>query len=184
MQGPAGADGKPGADGKDGVGIKSIVNYYAVSTSNTTKPGTWSTTVPKLTSTNKYLWNYERVTYTDSSYKDTEARVIGVYGDKGVTGAAGKDGKGIKSITEYYLATSAGSGVTTGTSGWTTSVQTITATKKYLWNYEVTAYTDGSSTKSSPVVIGVYGDKGATGAKGDKGDKGDQGVKGDKGATG
>lgn len=167
MQGPA------GADGKDGVGIKSIVNYYAVSTSNTTKPGTWSTTVPKLTSTNKYLWNYERVTYTDSSYKDTEARVIGVYGDKGATGAAGKDGKGIKSITEYYLATSAGSGVTTGTSGWTTSVQTITATKKYLWNYEVTAYTDGSSTKSSPVVIGVYGDKGATGAKGDKGATGE-----------
>lgn len=149
------------------------MNYYAVSTSNTTKPGTWSTTVPKLTSTNKYLWNYERVTYTDSSYKDTEARVIGVYGDKGATGAAGKDGKGIKSITEYYLATSAGSGVTTGTSGWTTSVQTITATKKYLWNYEVTAYTDGSSTKSSPVVIGVYGDKGATGAKGDQGATGE-----------
>lgn len=159
--------------GQDGVGIKSIVNYYAVSTSNTTKPGTWSTTVPKLTSTNKYLWNYERVTYTDSSYKDTEARVIGVYGDKGATGAAGKDGKGIKSITEYYLATSAGSGVTTGTSGWTTSVQTITATKKYLWNYEVTAYTDGSSTKSSPVVIGVYGEKGDTGAKGDKGATGE-----------
>ena len=75
----------------------------------------------------------------------------------------GKDGVGIKSITEYYLATSASSGVTTGTSGWTTEVQTITATKKYLWNYEVTAYTDGSSTKSSPVVIGVYGDKGETG---------------------
>ena len=85
----------------------------------------------------------------------------------------GVDGKGIKSITEYYLATSAGSGVTTGTSGWTTSVQTITATKKYLWNYEVTAYTDGSSTKSSPVVIGVYGDKGATGAKGDQGATGE-----------
>ena len=125
--------------------------------------------MPKLTSTNKYLWNYERVTYTDSSYKDTEARVIGVYGDKGATGAAGKDGKGIKSITEYYLATSAGSGVTTGTSGWTTSVQTITATKKYLWNYEVTAYTDGSSTKSSPVIIGVYGEKGDQGDKGDTG---------------
>lgn len=177
-RGPQGVQGPAGADGKDGVGIKSIVNYYALSTSNTTKPGTWSTTVPKLTSTNKYLWNYERVTYTDSSYKDTEARVIGVYGDKGATGAAGKDGKGIKSITEYYLATSAGSGVTTGTSGWTTSVQTITATKKYLWNYEVTAYTDGTSSKSSPVIIGVYGEKG------DQGDKGDTGAKGDKGATG
>ena len=82
------------------------------------------------------------------------------YAEKGADGTAGK---GIKSITEYYLATSASSGVTTGTSGWTTAVQTITAAKKYLWNYEVTAYTDGSSTKSSPVIIGVYGDKGETG---------------------
>lgn len=82
------------------------------------------------------------------------------YAEKGADGTAGK---GIKSITEYYLATSAGSGVTTGTSGWTTSVQTITAAKRFLWNYEVTAYTDGSSTKSSPVIIGVYGDKGEAG---------------------
>lgn len=75
----------------------------------------------------------------------------------------GKDGKGIKSITEYYLATSAGSGVTTGTSGWTTAVQTITAAKRFLWNYEKVAYTDGTSSKSSPVIIGVYGEKGDQG---------------------
>lgn len=82
------------------------------------------------------------------------------YAEKGADGTAGK---GIKSITEYYLATSAGSGVTTGTSGWTTAVQTITAAKRFLWNYEATAYTDGSSTKSSPVIIGVYGEKGEAG---------------------
>lgn len=75
----------------------------------------------------------------------------------------GKDGKGIKSITEYYLATSASSGVTTGTSGWTTAVQTITAAKRFLWNYEKVAYTDGTSSKSSPVIIGVYGEKGEAG---------------------
>lgn len=82
------------------------------------------------------------------------------YAEKGADGTAGK---GIKSITEYYLATSAGSGVTTGTSGWTTSVQTITAAKRYLWNYEKVAYTDGTSSESSPVIIGVYGEKGETG---------------------
>lgn len=82
------------------------------------------------------------------------------YAEKGADGTAGK---GIKSVTEYYLATSAGSGVTTGTSGWTTEVQTITAAKRFLWNYEVTAYTDGSSTNSSPVIIGVYGEKGEAG---------------------
>ena len=58
----------------------------------------------------------------------------------------GKDGVGIKSITEYYLATSASSGVTTGTSGWTTKIQTITEDKRYLWNYEEVVYTDGTST--------------------------------------
>jgi hypothetical protein len=34
----------------------------------------------------------------------------------------GDDGKGISSIVNYYLATSASSGVTTSTSGWTTTV--------------------------------------------------------------
>lgn len=82
------------------------------------------------------------------------------YAEKGADGTAGK---GIKSITEYYLATSAGSGVTTGTSGWTTAVQTITAAKRFLWNYEKVAYTDGTSTTSSPVIIGVYGEKGEAG---------------------
>lgn len=82
------------------------------------------------------------------------------YAEKGADGTAGK---GIKSITEYYLATSAGSGVTTGTSGWTTAVQTITAAKRFLWNYEKVAYTDGTSSKSSPVIIGVYGEKGEAG---------------------
>lgn len=82
------------------------------------------------------------------------------YAEKGADGTAGK---GIKSITEYYLATSASSGVTTGTSGWTTAVQTITAAKRFLWNYEKVAYTDGTSSKSSPVIIGVYGEKGEAG---------------------
>ena len=75
-------------------------------------------------------------------------------------------GKGISSITNYYLASSSGSGVTTGAGGWSTSPQNIDATKKYLWNYEVTSYTDGSSTTIAPHIIGVYGSTGATGAAG------------------
>ena len=38
----------------------------------------------------------------------------------------GDEGKGISSITLHYLATSASSGVTIGTSGWTTTIQTMT----------------------------------------------------------
>ena len=81
----------------------------------------------------------------------------------GVSIGANKGGIGISSITEYYLATASSSGVTTSTSGWTTTVQTVTATKKYLWNYEVVTYTDGSTTTTTPVIIGTYGDKGDTG---------------------
>ncbi|MDD7611976.1 MAG: hypothetical protein PUJ82_13795 [Spirochaetales bacterium] len=75
----------------------------------------------------------------------------------------GIDGKGIKSVTEYYLASASNSGVTTATTGFTTTIQTITSTKKYLWNYEVITYTDDTTTTTTPVIIGVYGDKGDSG---------------------
>ncbi len=70
--------------------------------------------------------------------------------------------KKIVEIKEWYLATSAGEGVTRDTSGWTTTIQTINESKKYLWNYEEVVYSIGSSDISDPVVIGFYG-KGADG---------------------
>ena len=91
----------------------------------------------------------------------------------GNTGSTGAAGKGISSITEYYLASASASGVTTGTSGWTTTIQTISTSKKYLWNYEIIKYTDGSSTTTTPCIIGVYGNTGATGATGPQGPAGE-----------
>ena len=169
----AGADG---ADGTNGVGIKSITNKYAVSASNTTAPTSWSDTVPTMTTTNRYLWNYEIVTYTNNTTSETKKRVIGAYGNTGNTGATGATGVGIKSITEYYLASSSSSGVTTSTSGWTTSVQATSSSKKYLWNYEVVTYTNDTKYTSSPVIIGTYGDKGDTGPQGVQGPKGADGT--------
>ena len=140
-----------------------------------------------MTATNKYLWNYEKFTFTDNTTATTTPKIIGIYGDKGTTGATGPQGpqgatgatgpqgatgNGIKSITNYYLATASGSGVSASTSGWTTTVQAITASKKYLWNYEVVTYTNGSTYQSAPCIIGVYGDKGATGATGATGPSG------------
>lgn len=168
-QGPQGPQGDKGDDGSNGVGIKSIVEYYQISTSNTTQPTTWVTTVPTLTPTNKYLWNYEKITYTDDTYKETAKRVIGVYGDKGNTGAQGETGatgNGIKTVVNKYLATNASTGVTESTSGWTDTIQNVTSSKKYLWNYEVITYTNGGIVKTTPCIIGVYGDKGETGAPG------------------
>lgn len=140
--------------GQGGNSILSVTNYYLAHSSSSTAPtGTWVTDPSNsgFSASKPYLWNYEVTTFSLSSAKSTTPRVIGVWS---------KDGKGIKSITEYYLATSASSGVTTSTSGWGTTVQPITATKKYLWNYEVITYTDSSTTTSTPCIIGVYGDKG------------------------
>ena len=90
--GPAGADGTDGKDGATGNGISSIVEHYAVSTSNTTAPTSWSTTVPTMTTTNRYLWNYETINYTNGTSVNTSKRVIGVYGNTGATGPKGDTG--------------------------------------------------------------------------------------------
>lgn len=160
---------------KSGKGIKEIAEYYLVTASSsgvTHDTSGWITDIPTMTTTNKYLWNYEKITYTDNSVDKQTPKVIGVYGDSGKNGSKGENGKdgvdgnGIKSIVNYYLATASSSGVTTTTSGWSTTVQNVTSSKKYLWNYEVVTYTKGNPTTTTPCIIGAYGD---TGAKGDTG---------------
>lgn len=145
---------KAGEPGTNGDSVESITEYYAVSSSSTVAPSQWYQTPPQMTEYNRYLWNYERFTYSDGHTEDTQKRVIGAYG---------ATGNGISSITNYYLATSQQSGVTTSTYGWTTTPQTMTEEKKYLWNYEVFTYTDKPSYTVPPHIIGTYGDKGEDG---------------------
>lgn len=166
---------KMGGNGTDGKGIKSITEYYLASASSsgvTTSTSGWTTKIQTITTSKKYLWNYEVIHYTDDTSTTTSPCIIGVYGDKGATG------NGIQSITNYYLATASGSDVTTDTSGWTTTVQTISAAKKYLWNYEVVTYTNGNQSETAPHIIGVYGDQGKPGKNGHDGEDGVDGTDG------
>lgn len=165
IKGEAGAKGDKGDTGK---GVKSTSVAYQVSTSGTTVPtGTWSGSVPSA-SAGQYLWTRTIITYTDN----TTSTIYSV-GRMGTNGANGTNGKSIGSVVNYYLATASSSGVTTETSGWTTAVQSVSAAKKYLWNYEVVKYTDGTTASTTaPCIIGSYGD---TGSKGDKGDTGSTG---------
>lgn len=87
--------GEQGIPGTDGKGIESIKEHYAVSTSNTVTPTVWFDDVPVTNPVNKYLWNYETITYTNGTSADSKKRVIGVYGDTGKDGAKG-DGLDIK----------------------------------------------------------------------------------------
>lgn len=89
--------------------------------------------------------------------------IQGMQGQTGATGATGATGNGISSVTTYYLATSESNYVYTYTSGWTTSIQTPTADKPYLWSYQTTYYTDGTSNSTSPHIIGIRGKDGENG---------------------
>ena len=171
VYGNTGGKGDPGSNGKS---IGSVTNYYLATASAsgvTTSTSGWTTTVQSVSSSKKYLWNYEVIKYTDNTVASTSTPcVIGTYGDKGDKGDPGTAGKSIGSVVNYYLATSSSSGVTTSTSGWTTTVQSVSSSKKYLWNYEVVKYTDGTTASTTaPCIIGTYGD---TGQKGDPGSTG------------
>lgn len=163
--------GPKGDKGDTGKGVKSTAVTYQTASSGTTVPtGTWSSSVPSA-SAGQYLWTRTVITYTDNTSSTLYS--VGRMGTNGTNGSNGANGKSIGSITNYYLATPSASGVTASTSGWTTSVQSVSASKKYLWNYEVVKYTDGTvASTTAPCIIGSYGD---TGSKGDKGDTGSTG---------
>lgn len=91
-------------------------------------------------------------------------------GKDGATGPRGEKGVSLQSTIPYYLASEQDTGVTSATTGWTTTAQSTTDEKKYLWNYLRFTYTDGTVVETNPVIIGTQGEKG------DKGDKGDTGV--------
>lgn len=161
-KGSTGGTGAKGETGATGKGVSSIVEQYYQSTSATAlSGGSWSEKYPGWTN-GKYIWTRSVITYTDKTTTTTTAVCV-----TGAKGSDGNNGKSIGSVINYYLATSASSGISTSTSGWTTTVQNVTLEKKYLWNYEVVKYTDGTVASTTfPCIIGTYGDTGKTGATG------------------
>lgn len=55
-------------EGESGKGIDNILNEYQISSDGTTTPtGEWTTTIPKTTAENPYLWVRLTTTYTDGT---------------------------------------------------------------------------------------------------------------------
>ena len=147
-----------GSKGSTGVGIVNVVEMFLATASNsnvTTDTVGWSEdpTTQTMTPSKRYLWNYEITHYSDSHSENTVPKIIGVYGDQGATG---QDGVSITSVKHKYLATSE-TVVTKETEGWTETIQTMTKDKKFLWNYEIIQYSNGSNSESDPVIIGAFG---------------------------
>lgn len=173
IAGATGATGKDGINGKDGVNgksitIKSKAIEYQASTSGTSAPtGTWTTTIPNVNK-GSYLWTRTTVTYSDDtntvSYSVAYRGTDGIDGTNGTNGTNGKDGKGITSIT-YYYATSTSQTAPSEANITSTTIPTLNATNKYLWQKEVIKFSDNTN-KTSILLIAVYGDKGQTGATG------------------
>lgn len=147
-----------GSKGNTGIGIVNIQEMYLASSLNTgvtESTSGWSNdpTTQMMTASKRYLWNYEVTQYSNSTIEKTTPKIIGVYGDQG---GNGKDGVSITGVKNMYLATSSTS-VTKETSGWTETIQTMNKDKKYLWNYEIINYSNGSKSESEPVIIGAFG---------------------------
>ena len=136
----------------------------------------------------KYIgFAYNKTTGTEStSYSDYSWSLIkGEKGDKGSigdTGAQGATGNGIKSITYYYARTTSQTAPSAGNIT-STTMPTLDATNKYLWQKEVINYTNNTN-QTTVLLLAVYGNTGAQGPKGDKGATGPQGPTGPKGETG
>lgn len=146
FEGKDGAQGIPGTNGDNG---QTSYLHIAYATSSDGKTGFSVSDSAGKTYIGQYTDFKENDSTNPSNYSWTKIK--------------GDTGNGVSVIAQHYLASSSSSGVTTSTSGWTESVQTPTSSKRYLWNYQTTTYTDGTSVNTTPHVIGVYGEKGDDG---------------------
>lgn len=140
------------AVGEEGRGIKLVKEYYARNNNPLVAPSSgWLEEPVSTSNSNRYLWNYEEITFTDDEVTATSKRIISVHG---------ADGVGISSIENYYLAYPLSEGVTVDTFGWSDTIQVPDSVKKYLWNYEAVIHTDGTRSETIPVIIGNFASDG------------------------
>ena len=161
--------GATGATGSAGKGISKVETFYLTTSASsgvTTSTSGWDTSPEPTTTDKKYIWSYTKTTYTSGEPTSSTPAIIGTHGATGPAGGPGSAGKGISKVETFYLTTSASSGVTTSTSGWDTSPEPTTTTKKYIWSYTKTTYTSGDPTSSTPAIIGTHGATGPIGNPG------------------
>ena len=129
-----------------GRGIGQITEYYARNNSNTTPPSGWqtspytgwSTTPVAADSSNKYVWNFEVITYTDGEPVVTTPHVSSGYA------------LGIDTTTVKYDVTST---ATKRDDSYFVAADTPPTVNKgqYLWTMTEITYGDGSKTKAYSV---------------------------------
>lgn len=122
--------GQDGIAGKDGNGIASTTVSYGTSTSSTTQPSAWTSTIPTVPA-GQYLWTRTITDYTDASVPDT---ISYTYAKQGVDGAKGDQGDAGTSVKVSKIEYQAGASATTAPTGtWSTTIVSAPA-GQYLWS--------------------------------------------------
>lgn len=141
-----------GINGAQGVSITGVLEEYAINNSSSTAPtSNWSSAQTPPTSSNRYLWNREVVSYSDGNTDTTTPHIAAMYS---------QDGKGISSVTNQYAINNDSS--TAPTSGWQNNPIPPTEENKYLWNKETINYTSGNPTTTTR-IIGTFSKDGKDG---------------------
>lgn len=154
-----GADGQDGADGlpgKPGADGRTPYFHTAYADSADGQLG-FSTT---NASGKLYLGTCTDYIQTDPTDYRAYAWVK-IKGEKGETGPAGRDGKGVKSYKITYQAGT--SGVSYPTGNWSSTIPTVPK-GQYLWSKTTLTYTD--NTTSDTYSVAYFPVNGATGATG------------------
>lgn len=152
--------GVDGEDGEDGNGISSVTISYGTSTSASTQPSSWQSTIPTVPD-GSYLWIRTITDYTDPNVSDT---VTYTYSKQGKNGEQGQAGTSVTvSSIQYQQGTSA---TTPPTGTWSNTPVTVDQ-GKYLWTK--TTFSNGS------IAYGVAR-QGVNGTNGQDGQDGDDGV--------
>lgn len=80
-----------------------------------------------------------------------------------VQGDKGDNGRGVSRMRSYYMLTTERDAPQPDTSGWTEDAPQPTKERPWLWSYERTVYSDGTTDKTTVRLIGHYGKDGTNG---------------------
>lgn len=144
---PVMISGRDGTDGSNGVGISSTTITYGVSTSASTQPSNWSSTVPTTIPQGRWLWTKTVYVYTDGTSSSPSY-------SKSYTGTDGTDGTSVTIKGSYDTYQQLIAAHPTGSSGDSYMV----GTDLYVWN--------GSAWEDVGQIQGPAGTDGTNGTDG------------------
>ena len=159
ITGNTGPQGNPGQSGDDGLGIKSIVEQYYLSTSNTTRSGgSWSTNMPQWEE-NKFIWmrmkiewTYDGTTIYQTTYTDPFLAEALNTSHEEINNINNKINKWIQSVDVYY---NTSDGLIAPVEGWVTNYPSGMRGKN-LWIKNIVNYSDGTYSEMLPRCVDQF----------------------------